>query len=77
VKLTTHLHLETWLRMSGAVLLLPHMPSQRGEGQLQLLSLTDATSTLEVGAGFATESWNHAARSSWLQVIADYYFALL
>ena len=53
----------------------PHMPSYRGQGRLHLLSLIDAKSTVEDGAGFSTETWSHAAHSSWLQVIADCFVA--
>jgi len=37
--LTICLHLELRLRMSGAILLLPYMPSWHGEGQLHLFCL--------------------------------------
>jgi hypothetical protein len=36
VKLTTHLHLASRFKMSGAITLLPHMPSGRGLGQLYM-----------------------------------------
>ena len=38
VKLSTHLHLVPSLRMSGAILLLPYMPSWRGEGHFTFIS---------------------------------------
>ena len=39
MKVTTHLHLVLWLRMSGAMPLLPHVPLWHPVGQLYLFYL--------------------------------------
>ena len=49
MKLTTHLHLMTMLRMNGDILLLPHTPSWQGEGQPYLyLYLYSPTARMEI-----------------------------